>query len=95
VEYTEEEEIPGKDPGKRKDVPHARPNGLAESGGGVEDTPPEIIPAQAKRGGDFIAAYEPIYYTLDGILASGFLWRHGAPQRRQDGRVSHGDVCRD
>ncbi|HEY8651109.1 MAG TPA: hypothetical protein VIL70_09355 [Chthoniobacterales bacterium] len=55
----------------------AKPNGEA---------PPEIVPAKATRGGSFIAAYEPIYYALDGILPSGFLY--GVTARRGGGKTA-------
>jgi hypothetical protein len=40
----------------------------------ISARPAAIVPAQGKRGGDFLRSYKPLSYVIDGVLPSGYLY---------------------
>jgi AAA domain len=38
------------------------------------DAKTTVVPAQGKRGGDFLRSYIPLSYVIDGVLPSGYLY---------------------
>jgi AAA domain len=51
-----------------------------------EPKAPPVSIAKGIGGGDFLAAYEPISYTIDGMLPSGYLY--GLTARRGGGKTA-------
>jgi AAA domain len=71
----------------RDKVVRLRPNGPAGEPffpNGKDEPPPN--PARILRGGDFMAAYRPISYTIEDILPSGYLY--GLTARRGGGKTA-------
>ena len=62
-------------------VDRVLPNGAANT----VPEPPKI--ARGSRGGDFLAGYRPISYTIEGVLPSGYLY--GLTARRGGGKTAY------